>query len=84
MICQPNYWKYCRYCGTSEKILIKLKDVTLSLLMAQVIQCLGSTIKIFSGFNIVATNLFEGFSWKEFSFTVTLSINTSLTKLIKK
>ena len=44
--------------------------------MAAVIYCLGYKIKTFSGFNIVATNLFEDFSWKEFSFTVTLIILT--------
>ena len=41
--------------------------LTLSLLMDEVIYCL---IKIFPGFKIVATNLFEGFSWKEFSLTI--------------
>ena len=51
--------------------------------MAEVIYSLRSKIKLFSGFNIVATNLFEGFSWKEFYFTVTLIINTSLTRSIK-
>ena len=54
-------------CVTSKKISIKLKDfmLTLSLLMAEVTYCL---IKIFSGFNFVATNLFEGFSCKEFFY----------------
>ena len=45
--------------------------------MAQVINHLTSTINILSGFNLVATYLFEGFSLKEFSFTVTLIINQS-------
>ena len=50
-------------CGRYEKILMKLKDVIyLSLLMAEIIYHLASTIKIFTGFNLVATYLFEGFS----------------------
>ena len=48
--------------------------------MAEVIYHLGFEIKNFSGFNIVTTNLFQGLTWKEFSFTVTLIINTSRTK----
>ena len=56
----------------------------LSVLMAEIIYCLGSKIKPFSGFNIVTAYLFEGFSWKELPFIVTLIINTSLTKSIKK
>ena len=45
-------------CGTSEKILIKLKDAiyfTLFVLMAEIIYCLGSEIKRLSGFNVLGT-----------------------------
>ena len=53
--------------------------------MAEVIYRLGSKIVFFFlEFNIFATNLFEGFSRKEFSFTVTLIINSSFTESIKK
>ena len=52
--------------------------------MDEVVFYLGSEIKKLSGFNIVATHLFEGFSERKFSFTITLIINTLLTKTIKK
>ena len=42
-------------CGKSEKILIKLKRMSYTYLMAEIIYCPGSKIKIFSGFNIVVT-----------------------------
>ena len=46
--------------------------------MVEVIYLPGSKIRIFSGFNIVATDLFEGFILKKSYFTVTLIMNTSL------
>ena len=69
-----------------SKDFIKLKGchiLTLSLLMAEVIYCLESKIKVFSEFNVVVANVFEDFSWKKFSFVVILIVNTSLTRSIK-
>ena len=68
--------------------------LTLSLLMAEVMYHLGSKLRIFSGFNIVATYFFEGFiqlkriliycefDYKHFTYKINQKIITQATNVV--